>query len=252
MGEAKPAATVMVCRKWNNQIELLMVKRSRRSGFFPNAWVFPGGRVDEADQQASLLGSSPNSSCSNYAVAAIRECYEESGVWLGEGVPDQGFRDKLNNRQANMGDAPHLKADLSRMALWSWWITPKTEPKRYDTRFFLTCLNPQESSLASPDQSETVESCWISPARAISLHRQGVFFLAPPTLITLIEMAAFSTLEALWKAACKRDVEPIMPVHQKENGRLRIIFPGHPNHPVLKQKLFTSSVVFDNGIWRMD
>ena len=32
---------------------LLMVKRARQLAFFPNAWVFPGGRVDDDDAQVA-------------------------------------------------------------------------------------------------------------------------------------------------------------------------------------------------------
>ena len=54
---ARPAATVIILRDTEDGPEVLMLKRSGRAGFFPNAWVFPGGRVDEADGTAvySLL-----------------------------------------------------------------------------------------------------------------------------------------------------------------------------------------------------
>ena len=41
----RKAATVIVLRPGLAEPELLMLRRSRKAGFFPNAWVFPGGRV---------------------------------------------------------------------------------------------------------------------------------------------------------------------------------------------------------------
>jgi 8-oxo-dGTP pyrophosphatase MutT (NUDIX family) len=93
-------------------MEVLLLKRSPRSGFIPGAWVFPGGRVDEEDGDPGLLmhldGLSPGRARERlrlgnarpdptedgnpdaqkppppwaYWVAAIRETFEETGVLL--------------------------------------------------------------------------------------------------------------------------------------------------------------------------
>ena len=49
---ARPAATVIILRDTEDGPEVLMLKRSGRAGFFPNAWSVPGGQVDEADGAA--------------------------------------------------------------------------------------------------------------------------------------------------------------------------------------------------------
>ena len=46
----RPATTVLLCRDGAEGLEVFMVQRHRRSGFLPNAWVFPGGRVDDSDR----------------------------------------------------------------------------------------------------------------------------------------------------------------------------------------------------------
>ena len=43
-----PAATVLVLRDSKEGIEVLMVKRSKKSPF-GNLYVFPGGKIDEND-----------------------------------------------------------------------------------------------------------------------------------------------------------------------------------------------------------
>ena len=45
-----PAATVLVLRDSKEGIEVLMVKRSKKSPF-GNLYVFPGGKIDEDDLQ---------------------------------------------------------------------------------------------------------------------------------------------------------------------------------------------------------
>ena len=43
------ATTVLLLRGGRTDLEVFMVQRHRKMGFLPNAWVFPGGRVDPAD-----------------------------------------------------------------------------------------------------------------------------------------------------------------------------------------------------------
>jgi 8-oxo-dGTP pyrophosphatase MutT (NUDIX family) len=245
----------MVLRDSPRGLELLMLRRSRKAGFFPHAWVFPGGRVDTADAHVTTRGQidSLPAQVTPFAVAAIRECFEEAGVWLGDGTASPALRDALNSRAATLADAPHLTADLERIESWSWWITPLAEPKRYDTRFFITALRPDEiaaSDEARHDDIETVESAWIRPIDALTT---AAFYLAPPTFITLHELSAFPTAAAAMDAAARREARPIMPVHARdEAGRLIIALPGDPLHPSPSPACLTHRVVLDGKHWRMD
>ena len=49
-----PAATVLVLRDTKDGIEVLMVKRSKRPPF-ENLFVFPGGKIDEADRNINIF-----------------------------------------------------------------------------------------------------------------------------------------------------------------------------------------------------
>jgi 8-oxo-dGTP pyrophosphatase MutT (NUDIX family) len=79
-----------------------MLKRSRKLSFFPNAWVFPGGRLDAGDYDFPSEGGVKGLEEKAFAVAAVRECFEESGVWLGNGTPSPGLRRKLNARECDL------------------------------------------------------------------------------------------------------------------------------------------------------
>ena len=89
-----PAATVLVLRDSKEGIEVLMVKRSKKSPF-GNLYVFPGGKIDEDDLQkewksccdgyndsiaSEILGV--NESGLSYWIACIRESFEEVGILL--------------------------------------------------------------------------------------------------------------------------------------------------------------------------
>ena len=80
-----PAATVVLLRPGPDRPEILLTQRPSSMAFAGDLFVFPGGRVDEADADGRF-GASP------FEVAAIRELFEEAGVLLAErrggGRPD--------------------------------------------------------------------------------------------------------------------------------------------------------------------
>ncbi len=62
--EPVPAASVLVLRE---PFELLLLRRSEKSSFVPNAWVFPGGTADPGE---------------DLRATAVRETFEEAGLTL--------------------------------------------------------------------------------------------------------------------------------------------------------------------------
>mgnify|MGYP003343572357 CR=1 FL=1 len=57
---AVPAATVIVLRDTADGLETLMLRRASKLSFAGGLWVFPGGRVDDADRdrKSTRLNSS--------------------------------------------------------------------------------------------------------------------------------------------------------------------------------------------------
>ena len=89
-----PAATVLVLKDSQEGIEVLMVKRSKKSPF-GNLYVFPGGKIDEDDLHtewklycdgyndsiaSEVLGVDEGGLC--YWIACVRETFEEVGILL--------------------------------------------------------------------------------------------------------------------------------------------------------------------------
>lgn len=251
--DPRPAATVVITRQTPEGLVVFLLRRAGTVGFFPHAWVFPGGRVEAADGQVPVVGEVPQLPADErpFAVAALRECLEECGVWLGQGSPAPDLQARLNARQATLLDAPELVVDVSRLRYWSWWITPEEEPKRYNTRFFLAIVQHEEVSHAAHDEHEMVSSVWIRPADALARAAEGDFFLAPPTFLTLMELAEFEDAEALAQAASRRDIRPILPRLDLSEG-VSIVLPGDPSYPAehpapVPARRLTST----GGSWRL-
>ena len=125
---AKPAATVMLLRDADTTegIEVFMLRRTKAAAFASGMYVFPGGKVDDADGEGDA----------GYVIAAIRECYEEAGVLLatdadGRMVTDghpafdlPQCRPRRNDRPSTTLRAARPDPAIDDLVWISHWITP--------------------------------------------------------------------------------------------------------------------------------
>jgi 8-oxo-dGTP pyrophosphatase MutT (NUDIX family) len=155
-----PAATVILVRDGEAGLETLMLRRNSKLAF-GGMWVFPGGRVDEADH-AEASDAYEAARC-----AAVREAHEESSLVI-------------------------AAEDLVPI---SHWTPPVQTPKRFATWFFLA---PAPAGAVTIDDGEIHEHRWLRPADALVQRDAGEIELAPPTFVTLHRLApSTSVAEAL-------------------------------------------------------
>jgi recombination protein RecT len=200
---AVPAASVLVLR--DAPLEVLMMRRRADASFVPDAWVFPGGAVDEEDR---TLGD--GSELSTMRIAAARELFEETGVWLGA---------PLNDTQREKPFAELLAEspiDFERLVWTSHWITPFGVPKRFDTWFFLTQVS--RDVVATAAEAEAVELAWLTPADAIAQKKE--LRLVFPTIKNLEAIVDFKTSADLIESRRGADIQPIQPLIA--DGRIRM------------------------------
>ncbi|HEX6420415.1 MAG TPA: NUDIX domain-containing protein [Acidimicrobiales bacterium] len=143
------AATVVLVRDAPAGLECLMLRKTRGQAF-GGMWVFPGGRVEEADG-TGLEGA---------RAAAVREAREETGLVL----------------------------DAGDLAPFAHWMPPTEAPRRYATWFFLAGL-PDGAADVIVDGGEIGDHVWTRPADALERHRTGEIDLVPPTWVTLRRIA---------------------------------------------------------------
>lgn len=264
MPKPQPAATVLLLRDDADGPRVFMVQRARAVGFMPNAWVFPGGRVDAGDKlhahprvtggerAAKAMGLTRDNAVP-YLVAAAREVFEEAGLWLGEGEVRAEFRGPLANRSMEMVGVLHMHeatVDLDRFHAWSWWVTPEIEARRFDTRFFVTRVRHGQE--ASHDTRETVASEWVTASEALARAEAGEMLMAPPTWWTLREIAPYRSVDEVLEASARRPQRPIMPVAKTApSGELELLLPGHPDHkePEIQGLGLPISVKLVQGRW---
>jgi 8-oxo-dGTP pyrophosphatase MutT (NUDIX family) len=221
--EARAAATVVLLRDAEGGLEVLLLRRHRRSGFAAGAWVFPGGVVDAADRSPQLVhlldGPTPEewaarlqladpAEAAGYVAAAIREAFEETGILLGQpdGVADphpdlahslEVARRALLNEVISLHDVAvgnGLRLCGDALVYVAHWITPLPEPRRYDTRFF--AAHAPAGAECQVHDAEMTDSVWLRPADAVDRFRHGQLRLLPPTVHTLERLARYSSWEA--------------------------------------------------------
>lgn len=234
------AATILLLRDTDGELEVFLVQRHRRSAFMPHMWVFPGGRVEDGDaalppgrvRGAASAGRLGHGGPRDVAVAVggIRETFEEAGIWLGDGALPQAMRAPLAQGEVALADLlEHHDAtvDLSRVHPWARWVTPEGEARRFDTTFLTAIVQDAEGA---HDTRETVDSGWFRPEAVLhaGLASMGV---APPTWWALTELAACGDVAGVRQAIARRHMAPVAPIPRKGPHGFAIVLPGHPDHP---------------------
>lgn len=203
----REAASVLVMRDGERGPEVFMLQRPGR-GVFPDLHVFPGGKVDADDSQLGERLAPPqslNHPPRKFKAAALRECFEECGVLYAQtptGPLDaremQEFRaDLLNDRVSFKKDFERLSLQFQddHVLYFSHWITPEFAPARFDTRFFIAHVPPEQE--ARNYAGETIAGSWQTPEQALRRYALKEWQMIMPTLTTLRMIAGYATVDAL-------------------------------------------------------
>ncbi|MFY7940427.1 MAG: NUDIX hydrolase, partial [Burkholderiaceae bacterium] len=184
------SASLILLRDSDQGMQVLLLKRHQASNVLGGAYVFPGGKLDLADQHPDLLAhlsqppaklqqrlAEPDLSAERAAglfVAAIREAFEECRILLSQNGLDKPDLQALQDALAgglNWSQAFRklsLQLSTENLTPWSRWITPRQASvtnKRFDTRFFIARV--PEDQTAEHDNHEATETLWITPREAL-------------------------------------------------------------------------------------
>lgn len=244
----RPAATLILAREAAAGPEIFLMQRTLKANFVAGAYVFPGGAVDPGDadafwaddaegfddRRASRLLGMPQGGLA-YWVAAVRECFEESGLLLARDSAGQApGAEELTALRARLAAGEldfntlcrerRLKPTLAALGYFSHWITPPGLSRRFDTRFFLAAAPAEQ--IAVPDQIETIDHAWLRPEDALAMNKRGELELVFATIQTLRALSGFDSVAAMLAHAHALDAVPaLMPrISSGSRGR-RIVLP---------------------------
>ncbi|GAC1578088.1 MAG: NUDIX hydrolase [Candidatus Elarobacter sp.] len=220
MSEIRDAATVMTVRDTAEGLQVFMVRRNARAVFLPDNYVFPGGRVDDADREAAAharLRGSAGDVDPAYAITAARETFEEVGLLFADREVDIAALDALR-RAMLAGDATfedvlarlNVALDASLLVYFSRWVTPKAElARRFDTRFFVA--RAPKDQVAEADAAEVTDGRWFRPLDALEARRRGEINLIFPTIKHLERIAPYRTVDELLAFARTKSIVAVTP-----------------------------------------
>ncbi|MBM4260741.1 MAG: hypothetical protein FJ145_04775 [Deltaproteobacteria bacterium] len=205
-----------------------MNRRPDHMDTYAGMYVFPGGRVETSDWSETILqqmrGVSPDQArqalgsdgaaelCLGYWVAAVRELFEEAGIHFfvdrsgepiatAKGQSSETLMEKRRALQQGELDfaqllvAESLHCDLGQLSYFFHRVTPEHYSTRFDTRFYLAALPPEQEPLHTSE--EVVESMWVTPGQALLRHEKKQAPMMPPTLAVLRTLADQPSWEAL-------------------------------------------------------
>jgi 8-oxo-dGTP pyrophosphatase MutT (NUDIX family) len=222
--EIPPAsATLLLLRE--DPFEVLMVRRNAR-GSFASSLVFPGGAIDPEDYDnrwAELVEDFDDFDEEERArrIGAIRETWEESAILVGASgeVPPAGTTSGISFRAFIAQSDVRLR--LGALTSFAHWITPVSEPRRFDTSFFVAPAPAGQVAVA--DGSEIVGIEWVSPAFAAAAGRRGEWPIIFPTLMNLERLADGGNVGAVVEAAAGRAPFTVQPVFETDAEDRRVI-----------------------------
>ncbi|MGQ0434411.1 MAG: NUDIX hydrolase [Microthrixaceae bacterium] len=168
---AIPAATVILLRDADAGLETLMLHRTSKVAF-GGMWVFPGGRVDPQDLQDGDIDDEAGA-----RRAAAREAAEECA----------------------------LLVDPDSLVAFSHWTPPIETPRRYATWFFVARA---AEGVVLVDGGEIRDHAWLTPAEVLERRARGEVDLAPPTFVTLTDLAEHTDVDAALTSATQRQPVP--------------------------------------------
>jgi 8-oxo-dGTP pyrophosphatase MutT (NUDIX family) len=193
----KDAATLILIDRSSPTFKVLMGRRHNGHAFLPGKFVFPGGRVEVNDRRVPVTGTldaydearlmrrvarASRRKARAFAVAAIREAFEETGLMIGRKVD---AAPTLPEGWVSFAQA-HVQPDIGELHFVARAITPPGRPRRFDTRFFAAdalSIAHRIESVVGPD-AELVELTWVPIGEAQELGLVAI------TKIVLIDLAA--------------------------------------------------------------
>jgi 8-oxo-dGTP pyrophosphatase MutT (NUDIX family) len=186
----KDSATLIIADKTaGGPVRLLFGRRSSGHVFMPGKYVFPGGRVDRGDASVpaagelhpatlekllgTMKGRASEGRARAIALAAIRETFEEAGLFIGITAPEPEKRLPAVWRPfADRGLLP----DLSALRLVAQAVTPPRQVRRFDSRFFVVPAEAVGARLpeGTGPSGELEDLRWATIAEARGFDLPGV------------------------------------------------------------------------------
>ncbi|MDD9842228.1 MAG: NUDIX hydrolase [Alphaproteobacteria bacterium] len=179
----RDAATLIIIDSSYKTPKILMGKRAGGHKFLPDKFVFPGGAIDACDSRLVVTenlrapvmrklrqyvpASMSEARLRGFALAAIRETFEETGLIIGR---KQSARPRTRSSAWQGFFAKGARPALNNIDFIGRAITPPKRIRRFDTRFFAVDASELYHNDDPPHESQAHEGQTQGGGELLDLH----------------------------------------------------------------------------------
>ena len=220
--EPRDAATVVLLRPSEQGPKVYLLRRQTSMAFAGGMCVFPGGAVDPRDFDAAVAWHGPSPE------TVIADTTGED--WEADRVALEGRELAMTELLARRGLV--LRSDL--LGVWSGWLTPVFEPRRYRTWFFVAEMPEGQRTRDVSTESSSVH--WMSASTAVESVDASEILMLPPTYLTCLEIAQYPGPEDVLAAAAQRQVDMFTPEVEGRGAEATLSMP-ESLRPLVEERL---------------
>ncbi len=176
----RDAATLILFKKDDAGLRVLMGLRNAGHVFLPNRMVFPGGAVDPGDFHGKTASALPAHSLRRLEHSASRELAAALGC--------AAARELEEETGLSLGNPPEL-AELDYLCRA---VTPEGPPRRFDARFFVGPARLVSGDIGGSGELEGID--WYEMATLLTLE------VPPVTREVLIQLQRWFELDETTRA----------------------------------------------------
>jgi hypothetical protein len=111
--------------------------------------------------------------------------------------------------------------DVSGIRPWGRWVTPASEPRRFDTWFFVAGAPGGADARSATSEAESAG--WFNVQDVLDSAVKREMLVLPPTIVMLRGLVAAGTVDAVLAAAETRPMEPVHPdIHYNDDGTILV------------------------------
>ncbi|MHA1130500.1 MAG: NUDIX hydrolase, partial [Candidatus Helarchaeota archaeon] len=210
--------------------EILLIQRARELKFLGGFHAFPGGKLEEEDSSERSIArckgidkshahqiiqdnktTHQNENISiGFWIAGIRELFEEVGVLLAYNSDSmlidlskgdfkrkfKTYRKQLLTKELlfqEILEREELYYATDLLYYYQHFVTPDFSPIRYDARFFLAELPPDQP--LEPYTGEIISTEWATPSSFLKRYRKKELKLIPPQYACLSKLRKVARIE---------------------------------------------------------
>lgn len=196
MSKVRPAAGIIPLRGR----QVFLVQRGRQGRFFPGFHAFPGGVQESSD--------------TDLMHCAVRELWEETGLWVGPVQPSPGLRQEWLSGHVPWGEiCEQYPLQLEQLLPAGVRTTPDYALVRFRAQFFVWNCPPRQLAEVWPGELE--EGRWWDLDEALEAWRKAEIFLAPPTQDSLFGLSRSTSLVEAAQTLCGYPEETADPIRMR-------------------------------------